>query len=378
MKKAIGIFFFILLFYAKGYGQHISGAMQFATPVKAADSNTISLAYSNLFYFRNYEYYNPVQTGYTPFGSWHQPRIALQPNKWLRMEAGIFLQKDFGDKKLEKALPVFSIQLQQKNFRMIFGALEGAQSHRLTEPLISYDKVFERPIEEGLQFLLNTKRFSADLWLDWELRQKENANHPEELTGGLAVNYILTNPDKAIQIKIPAAIILPHTGGQLDTNSSLVSTTYNTSAGIAAEWSNPVKTSLFKRLKTELHYTSYTLSRNDPVYPFLNGDGVLFNFFLQSKWDISFLATYWGGNRFIAPKGNKLIQSISSIPGSNYTEPRRRLLFLNLIYEKELFPGFFIDARYSPVINLKKNKLENSYLILLSYRNLFRLGKLKK
>ena len=359
-------------------GQHISGAMQFANPVQAADSNSISFAYSNLFYFRDYEYFNNIQTGYTPFGTWHYPRIAVQPNRWLRIEAGAFLQKEFGDRQLERAWPMFSVQLQQKNLRLIFGALEGAQSHQLTEPMMSYDKIIDRPVEEGMQLKLNTKRFTADLWLDWELRQKENADYPEELTGGLAMNFNLSEPAKPLQVKIPIAFLLPHKGGQLDTNSSVVTTTFNKSAGIAAEWTNPDKNKWLKQVKGEAHYTHYKLLKDQTVYAYTKGDGILLNFFLRSKWDLSFLATYWGGNTFVAPKGNKLMQSISSIPGNQSTDPERRLLFLNLIYEKELFPCFFIDARFSPVINLQSHKYENSYLILLSYRNFFRIGKLKR
>jgi hypothetical protein len=365
-------------FFFSATGQHISGAMQFASPVQAKDSNSVSFAYSNLFYFRDYEYFNNIQTGYTLFGTWHHPRLVMQPNKWLRMEAGAFLQKEFGDRRLERAWPMFSIQLQQKNVRLIFGALEGAQTHQLTDPMMSYDKIIDRPMEEGMQLKLNTKRLTADLWLDWELRQRENADYPEELTAGLALNFNLTEPGKPLQLKIPVAFLIPHKGGQLDTNSSPVISPVNSSAGLAAEWNNPDKNKWLKQVKTEAHYTRYSLSKEQQDYPFKKGNGTLLNVFIRSKWDISLLASYWSGHTFIAPKGNKLMQSISSIPGSNATEPERRLLFLNLIYEKELFPGFFMDARYNPVINLEKHKLENSYLILLSYRNLFRLGKLKK
>jgi hypothetical protein len=100
---------------------------------------------------------------------------------------------------------------------------------------------------------------------------------------------------------------------------------------------------------------------------------------VKSKIDIAFLATYWKGSKYIAPRGAQLYESISSISGqSNYYLPERNLLFLSLLYEKELFPNFYVDARISPYIDLKKGFMEHSFLILFSYKNNFHIGRLKK
>src|SRR6185436_21107787 len=103
IKKICYIFLLTSFSLSNVMAQHISDAMQFIKPVEEKDSNRLSLSYSNLFYFRDYEYFNNIQTGYTLFGTWHDPRISYQPNKWLRLEAGVLLQKEFGDKKLDKA-----------------------------------------------------------------------------------------------------------------------------------------------------------------------------------------------------------------------------------------------------------------------------------
>ena len=361
------------------YSQHISGAMDFSAPINSVDSNTIGISYKNLFYFRDYEYFHNIQTGYTLFGTWHDPRITIQPNQWLRLEAGVLLQKEFGDKKFDRAWPIFSLQLQRKNFRFLIGALESNQAHELLEPLMSYDKVIERPVEEGVQFKIKNKRISLDLWLDWELRQKENSDYPEELTGGLSTTFTLTNPDKPLQVKIPVQFVMPHKGGQLDTNHSIVTTVMNNAAGVYIQWNNPNKNSWLKQLRADGYYVGYKHFHKSTLYPFDEGHGQLINFFLQSKWNLAFLSTYWNGNDYIAPKGSKLFSSISSIPGrESYKEPKRELLFLSLLYEHEIFPGFFIDARYAPYLDLNNNFLEHSFLILLSYRGHFKLGSLRR
>ncbi len=369
--------FFSFIMNIEAKAQPISLAMQFPNPVRAADSNGVYFTYSNLFYFRDYEYFNNIQTGYTLFGTWQYPRFTLQPNKHLRLEGGVLLQKDFGDRQLSRAQPMFSIQYQQKNLRIILGAMEGNQTHGLTEPLMSYDKVIERPIEEGMQIKFNNNRVNADLWLDWDLRQKENSDFSEELTGGLALSFRLTKPSRPFQVEIPLGFLMPHKGGELDTNHSVVTTVFNKSVGIAATWKNPDSKSWLKIIKADLHRHMYSLQQDQTVYPYTKGNGWLANLKFQSKWDISFAATYWKGHQFIAPRGGRIYQSISSIKGQSDKEPDRQLLFLNMMYEKQVLSGFYVDVRFTPYIDLNRHFLENAFLILLSYRTNFKLFKLK-
>jgi hypothetical protein len=381
MKKQSPLYL-LLVFLTAGYNaksQHVSGAMRFINPVEQTDSNSVSISYDNLFYFRDYEYFHTIQTGYTLFGAWQYPRITIQPNQWLKIEAGTLLQKDFGNKQLDKVWPVFSLQMQRKRLRFLFGAIEGSQSHQLIEPLMSYDKVIERPIEEGFQFKYKSSKISADIWLDWELRQKGKDDFPEELTAGLAFSYTLTKPGNIWQVKIPVQLIAPHKGGQLDTNSSVVSTVLNKTIGLSVEWNNPQKEKWIKQLQGNFYYTGYKLLHDQKIYPYNAGNGILLDFFLQTKPDVSVHASYWKGSGYIAPRGGKLFQSISSIyRNENYKEPERQLLFLNLMYEKELLPGFFMDVRYSPYIDIANSFLEHSFLLLFSYRNSFRLLSIKK
>jgi hypothetical protein len=370
----------VLLFIATTtHSQHISDAMRFDDRATVTDSNSISLSYSNLFYFRDYEYFHNIQTGYTLFGTWHYPRLTIQPNKWLKLEAGALLQKDFGDEQLDRAFPVFSLQLQQKNVRVLFGALESNQSHGLIEPLMSYDQVIERPVEEGFQFKLKTDKITTDIWLDWELRQKENSDHSEELTGGLSFAWLLTKPGIPWKLSIPLQVIAPHKGGELDTNHSIVSTVLNSAIGLKAEWVEPGHSNWLNQISLDAYYTHYYHDHKSTLYPFEKGHGFLANLFLRSRWNFSLLASYWKGFNYIAPKGGKLFQSISSIKGrEHYFENERKLLFLNLMYEKQITPGLFVDLRYHPYFDLRSKFMEHAFLILFSYRDIFKLGKLKK
>ncbi|MBL0337601.1 MAG: hypothetical protein IPP73_20455 [Chitinophagaceae bacterium] len=381
MKKyCVAIALIFIAISAPVRAQHISGAMQFSNPVEPKDSNQFGISYSTLTYFRDYEYFkNEVQTGYTEFGSWHYPRLVIQPAKGLKLEAGALIKKDFGEKISQPARAMFSLQFRQKNWTIILGALESSLSHGLVEPLMGYDKAIDRPIEEGFQLKFNNAHIESDLWLDWSVRQYYNSDFPEELSGGLNFRWRLTKPGNAWQVKIPLQFVTPHKGGELDTNHAIVSTVFNSAMGLTAEYQNPNKNAFLKSFKAETFFTGYYHAHESNLYPKDKGSGLLANVMFRSKYDISFLATLWNGKNYIAPLGAPIYQSISYISGNgSYFEPTRKLLMLNLMYDKEIFPHFYVDARVSPFIDLKKGYLEHSFLIFFSYKNNFMLGKLKK
>lgn len=363
------------------FSQTVPEPMKFISPIVPKDSNTISISYSTLSYFRDYEYFkNKIQTGYTFFGTWHYPRIVIQPSPKLRLEAGALVQKEFGEKDPQRARVMFSLQfMPEKHTRIIFGALEGTLSHNLVQPLMDWDRIIERPIEEGFQVRHNSKRVDVDLWLDWELRQTVNSDFPEELAGGLSFAYKLSQPGKPWQFKIPVQFVTPHKGGQLDTNHAIVTTVLNSAAGLVGEWTSPDRNKFIKNFSIDAYHVGYKHFHKSNLYPFNHGSGFLSNLMVKSKSNIGLQLTYWNGDQFIAPMGSPIYQSISTRPQyANYSEPERNLLLMNLFYDSELFKNFFVYASVYPYIDLKQGYLEHSFLIMFSYKNNFRLGKLKK
>jgi len=296
------------------------------------------------------------------------------------LEAGTLIQKEFGDRETQ-AHVMFSLQfMPQKNTRIIFGALEGSTSHNLVQPLMNWDRIIERPIEEGFQVRHHSRRLDADVWIDWSLRQTVNSDFPEELTGGLSFVYKLSKPGNSWQFKIPIQFVLPHKGGQLDTNRSVVITVMNSAAGLSAEWASPVPGKFLKQFMADAYHIGYKHFHKSNLYPFEQVRGFLANVQAKSKIDVGLLLTYWNGNNYIAPMGAPLYQSISSILPryANYTEKERSMLFINMFYEKELFKHFYTYASVYPNIDLRNGYFEHSFMVMLSYRNFFRLRKLKK
>ncbi len=378
--KPIVIALLLVISAQESWAQYISAAQQQKEQIQPEGNQTLSLAYSNLFYMKNYEYFNHIQEGYTYFGTWQRPELCYQPNDWLQLSVGFLAQHDFGEKKFSRLLPVYALQIQKNNFRFRFGTLEGNLNHGLIEPLMSYDKIIERPIEEGVQFLYKSKHFNTDLWLDWQVLQQKGDDFPEEFTGGAALKYTITKPEKSWQISVPLQFVLPHRGGQMDNNISEVSTVIDGAIGLNASWHNPKPLQFIQQVKADVYYANYFHSEKaKSPYPFNRGNGIMANAVIQSRWGLSLVGTYWKGHQFINPRGAPIYGSLTVVDKwPRYWEAERELLFVNLVYEKEILPNLFLDARMSPYYDFKNNLLEYSFQVLASYRNVFSLFKFKQ
>ena len=58
-------------------------------------------------FFKDNEYFNKIADGYTLFGTQLNPQLVYYPLKELRLEAGVFLWKDFGNPTLKQVRPTY-------------------------------------------------------------------------------------------------------------------------------------------------------------------------------------------------------------------------------------------------------------------------------
>src|ERR1017187_1065087 len=135
MKKNITLLLVVLLSnICSLFAQEDNNMLRYKTPVNVADTQRLMLAFSNLDFVRNYEYFNPIQAGFTLFGYALNPRVAYMPNKYLRLEAGIYARKDFGNENYTIVQPTFTVKASKNGFSMLIGNTEGILNHRLIEP----------------------------------------------------------------------------------------------------------------------------------------------------------------------------------------------------------------------------------------------------
>lgn len=375
MKKLIFIWQLVLACAVPVYAQIDNHLLSDNIELNAADSNTWGLSISNFNYQRNTEYFNNIEVGRTLFGYQLNPTFFIQPASRVKLQAGVFVQSDFGAKPAyNKILPTFSIKFLSKSQTetFTFGTLEGALAHRLIEPLWDINSAIVSRIENGAQFRSERKRMFADAWINWEQFIERGSPYKEQFTAGFNFSPILLKTTNAFYITTPIQATAFHRGGQIDTDTSNLIMQFNAAFGI--QLGNDAHNFLFNRWKVEGYVTTYTENSNSGYFPYRNGSGRFVNASLGFG-NLTIMGSYWHGNQWMAPRGTTLYQSVSlDKPGA--LEKNRELVFLRLLYQKSLRNNLSITARVEPVYDVNAALLDFSYSLYISYRFNKVLGKM--
>jgi hypothetical protein len=306
-----------------------------------ADSQKLFVRINNKTFFKNNEYFNPLNEGYTLIGFLAQPSVAWHPGRTTRLEAGASLLKYSGRNGLSDAQPIFRFQYQPNtNFQMVMGTLFGGSYHGLIEPLYRWERDFMNPLESGVQFLFHTSRIKADVWLDWEQFIFRNDPFQEKLTVGVTTDVKLLPSDRNFTISVPLQFMVNHHGGQDISIDTALMTFVNYAGGIRASWQNSGQR--LKRLDMECWLLGYNDLSPQKLQAYKNGYAIyskagiwIGNFMLQ--------AGYFHGETFISTKGEPLFLSAVS-PSNGYVLPNRNLVTAKLAFQKKIENGIFLAA----------------------------------
>jgi len=364
-----------------------------------------------LFSFRNNnilidnEYFGKILTGYTLFCSEFNPELAYMPNKYVKIEGGIFLRKDYGNPNFSIVAPTLALKLEKNGYSLIFGNLEGCLTHQLIQPIFNYERIVTNPLENGLQVKIDKKNFWLDLWIDWEQQEYQNVNFKEHIGSGLSSKTTLYNHNDVFKIILPVQAYVFHHGGQLDVDTSSVISLFNVAAGLTFDWDLSSKGGFISDVRSDNYFIGFengstqknvfpfytTFKNNDfnnlTVFPnpIQSGYGSYFNLTVTSKYHISLMASYWDGHNFVAGHGGPLYQSVSSIYNNNFMETNRQIIIVRGLYQREILPDLYVDIRIEPcydlhfpsVSNTFTPRLEFCYSAFFTYRKTFSLGKVK-
>ena len=206
--------------------------------VDRVDSGRLFLGLNTLGFAKNNEYTNNVVDGATLFGYQFSPYLSYRPSGEIRLDAGVFLKKDFGTDDFTDVMPLFSFAWKPRDFSLIFGNLESSLNHRLIEPLYDFERVMNDRLENGLQLQWIKEGLFLDLWVDWENAIFRGDEEQEEITGGLSLDYRVFNNDR-MSAGIPLQILIYHLGGQINLNTDPVVTLVNSAFGVNFEYRFP-------------------------------------------------------------------------------------------------------------------------------------------
>ncbi|MCC9137212.1 hypothetical protein [Pontibacter silvestris] len=351
-------------------------------PVKPENAKEIRAEVYALGYFRNNEYFNKIADGYTLFGYQLNPSLIYYPASFVRLEAGVFLRKDFGSSGYQNILPTFRAKVQKENWALVFGTLEGSLSHGYIEPLYDFERVITDRVENGVQFLLNTDRVKLDAWIDWRNMIYEGDSTQEDIAGGGSAALALLNkegrlgPGHNLELRLPVQFTMQHKGGQIDASDLPLLTVVNAAAGLELAQHYPSYLAV-ERLYTKNYLVGFKTVSGVERMPYENGHGLYFNAGVDTKYADAMLS-YWKGNGYVAELGGKLYQSASTTyKYPDYLEENRELLVLRLMKDFEILDNLTLTVRLEPLYDFNSSEIEFSHSFFVNLNTGFFVAKSK-
>ena len=312
----------------------------------------VQFHFAALSYVKNNEYFNEIADGYTLFGYYLNPTVSYQPHQKVQIEAGVFVRKVFGNSGFKETEPTFTVQIKQANWRFLFGNIEGNISHRMIEPLLSFERLLSQPLEHGIQAKYQYKEAFFDAWIDWQRSTLPGQSNQEYIWNGLSFYAKPLRFDasalKGLTFQPIVQTSVFHEGGQNIQSVLPVRTLLNLTAGLRVQKAlNNGQTLTFDN-----YYVAYFESPR-------RGTAYYFNTFWKNpKYQIGL--SYWLGHYFTSPFGGDLFQSISKKFGANYYEEYRNLLVMRMSREWNISKGIDVLLRIEPHYDFQNRIFEHS------------------
>jgi len=335
------------------------------------------VALNSFTFFKDNEYFNKIVDGYTLFGTQLNPQLVYYPTKELRLEAGVFLWKDFGNPVMKQVRPTYRATWTKNKHQFILGNIRANLNHGYIEPLFNFERIILNPLEEGLQYRYLGNRLFMDVWVDWQRQQYRYSDYQEEIAGGLSSSYRLSRDDSKWQVSVPFQFTAIHHGGQIDTLNKPLQTLFNEAVGIG------VKRSLNGRIIQAARFNGYVLGfqDNSPTQgqnPFKYGNGLYLNTTLETRY-ADVMLSYWQGSRFMAPLGGDLYQSASrTVSNPDYLDRQRKLLLVRLLRDFRISDAAALTVRVEPLYDFNAKLLDFSFGVYLNFRQEWLLGNVGK
>ena len=370
MKAFILFSFLFISFAAKAQMDY--PIFKHTTEINPADSEKLTLSIYNLSYINNTEYFTNIPLSGTLFGYQLIPELKFQPNSRFLITAGVYVQKEFGRKEYTSLMPTFSVKYKAKHSSYILGNLEGNINHGFIEPIYDYKLLLNERLENGFQFLVDTKPYKHDLYINWRRAIHLGDPFKEEFDIGYSSHFDVINK-KNFQLKVPLQLIYSHKGGQIDNNNEHLTSLVNDAIGVSMNFN--LGDRFLQKIVFDNYYVNYRDISGVKVQPYLTGNAYLSHALLKFKFfDIDM--RYWNSYGFVNPRGNSLFSSVSE-KYIGLTETHRQLLLLGFIYNVPIFKGGNFNFRISPYRDFIEKKTEYSYEMYFSYQMDVLLTKIK-
>lgn len=340
-------------------------------PDERDSTGQVLLALNAFTFFKDNEYFNPLLDGRTLLGTHFNPQLVYYPVNGLRLEAGVFLWKDFGNPVFQQVRPTYRATWTVKRNEFILGNIRPHLHHDYIEPLFNFERVMLNPLEEGVQYRYRGRRLLLDTWVDWQRQQYRFSPYQEELVGGLSSRFALTRAESALQVVVPFQFTATHSGGN-DTLVKPLQTLFNEAIGVEAR-------QVLGNRRHALRFNGYVVGfqDNSPVrgqLPFRYGRGLYANATLETPYG-EVMMGYWYGQSYLARLGGDFYQGVAhTVGGPRFIDRNRRLLLVRLLRDFRIADAAALTVRVEPVYDVSIQLLDFSAAVYLNFRQEWLLG----
>ena len=360
------VFFAQFFLLANGYAQLNNEAFYGQFNEDSMENKQFSVHVEHLNFLKNNEYFTKIADGKTLFGYQLIPKIYYQAHPKLRLEAGGFFWKDYGNKGFHQIEPIFTARFMAGNNQVLMGTLDGGLQHNMIEPLFDFENQLVRRLENGFQWKHQSKALKVDAWVDWRNMIYPNSSNQEEIVGGINLEPTLYQ-GKRTQLSLSFQGNVYHKGGQIDTSNLPLTTWFNGAAGLKLK-TIPGNGIVLKHIEFQGYAVGFKDNSFKKALPFNNSAALYFNISAKTQW-FEIMASSWNSEGNTSFQGGTLYRSISSnVKNEGYNETSRQLLFIRLLKDWEILPNIWITARVEPYFDLKNNFWEFSHGLYINYR----------
>jgi hypothetical protein len=350
-----------------GFAQDENKSYRNSIPEDSLKTGGFAIHLVNNNFIKNNEYFGPYTEGITYIGASLSPEITYAFSSNARLSAGWYFRQYFGHDGLEKSLPLIRFEFDPfPGASIIMGQLHGGANHKYIEPVFSPDNYFNRYPEYGVQFLMNRATFHSDLWINWERYLFPGEAGQEYISAGNTTSF-LTNPGKMLQLFLNFQFTIYHHGGQVSIgNEEPLLTRLNLAPGI--ELNYKTGSGFLKNIHLDSWFITSKDQSGTPLLPYISGYG-LYNSLTFNTACVDFVAALWHGNKFFAPLGDNLFQSVSDFDPAVRTD-KRDLLNNKVVFNYPIAKGVKLGLRFDSYLDLHSKHLDFSYgLNILSQMN---------
>ena len=343
-----------------------------------SDSNKLYLKILNANFVKDNEYFNQIVEGYTLSGYWITPSIEYHPGAKSTLEAGMHLLKFSGRDRYFKILPVFTFSQQLcPNILLILGTLNSNNNHQMPEPLADPERFYFKQVDNGIQFLIDSKRIKSDIWFTCDSFIWRGDTTQEQFTSGTSSEFVMIN-NSGWSVSLPVQTIITHKGGQINRPKKAIETLMNLGTGLNIEFNN--ESGFIKRIRLNPHFFIYNKSTSAefPEAPYKKGWALYPNILIISNHLYLKLAWYHS-NSFIGPRGEAIYQSVSTEPidqsflklDTTKNEKYRNLFIGKIAFSKTLGKGITINAGFEGYYDTHEKLFDYNFSFHLLYSGKF-------